>query len=133
MEILGVGLPELAFIILIALIVMGPRDMEKTARTIGTTLRKIVKSDAWQAMRSTSNVVSRAPNQWMREAGFDDDDLDIAARGRKDLSARALIGDPAARFGSWSGAPGLDDGPGDGSDANGSAPSEPVQDGDVHA
>ena len=107
MEILGVGLPELAFIILIALIVMGPRDMEKTARTVGTTLRKIVKSDAWQAMRTTSRVVGKAPTQWMRDAGIEGEDLDVLAQtGKKDLTAHGLIGDPAARYGTWSGASG---------------------------
>ena len=40
MEILGIGPLELIFILLIALIVLGPGDMVKTGRTIGRFLIK---------------------------------------------------------------------------------------------
>ena len=44
MEILGIGAPELIFIFLIAIIVLGPKDMQKAGRTIGRWLLKIVSS-----------------------------------------------------------------------------------------
>jgi len=40
MEILGVGVPELMFIVLIALILLGPKDMIEAGRTFGKVLRK---------------------------------------------------------------------------------------------
>lgn len=40
MDILGVGPLELIFILLLALIIMGPKDMVKSGRTIGRFLRK---------------------------------------------------------------------------------------------
>ncbi len=72
MEILGIGLPELAFIVIIALILLGPKDMEKTGRTIGKWLNDLVKSDAWQVMRDTSKMVSNLPTRLMREANLEE-------------------------------------------------------------
>ena len=41
MEILGIGASELIFIILIAIIILGPKDMQKAGRTIGRCLKSI--------------------------------------------------------------------------------------------
>ena len=73
MEILGVGLPEMAFIVLIALIVLGPKDMIQAGRTIGKTLRKIVTSPTWKAVRTTGHELQQLPTRLMREAGIDED------------------------------------------------------------
>lgn len=71
MDILGIGMPELVFIILIALIVLGPKDLQKTGKTIGGFLRKIVISPEWRTVKDLSRKVSTLPNQWMREANED--------------------------------------------------------------
>ena len=71
MEILGIGMPELVFIILIALIVLGPKDMQKAGKTIGSFLRKVVMSPEWSAIKDTSRKISTLPNQWIREANED--------------------------------------------------------------
>jgi Sec-independent protein translocase protein TatA len=71
MDILGIGMPELIFIILIALIVLGPKDMQKSGKTIGTFLRKVVMSSEWRTVKDVSRKVSTLPNQWMREANED--------------------------------------------------------------
>jgi len=68
MEILGIGMPELIFIIIIALIVMGPKDMQKAGRTIGKWLRNIVTSDGWKIFQQTSRELRTLPNRLMREA-----------------------------------------------------------------
>jgi sec-independent protein translocase protein TatB len=68
MEILGVGTSELLFIIIIALIILGPRDMQKAGRTIGKWLRSIVTSDGWRIVRQTSSELRTLPNRLMREA-----------------------------------------------------------------
>ncbi len=57
MEILGIGLPEMAFVLLIALILLGPKEMLQASRTIGRALRKFVTSPTWQAMRTTGKDV----------------------------------------------------------------------------
>lgn len=77
MDILGIGPLELFFIIIIALIVLGPRDMAKAGRTIGRYLRMIVKSSGWQAVQQTSKELRRLPNRLMREAGLEEDLSDI--------------------------------------------------------
>jgi Sec-independent protein translocase protein TatA len=72
MEILGVGPAELAFIIIIALIVLGPKDMQKTGRLIGKWLRKIVTSDGWKLFQQTSREIQTLPNRLMREAALEE-------------------------------------------------------------
>ncbi len=72
MEILGVGPTEFLFIVIIALILIGPKDMEKTGRAIGKWLNDFVKSDVWQVMKGTSKIVSDLPTQLMREANLEE-------------------------------------------------------------
>lgn len=68
MEILGVGPSELVFIVIIALIILGPKDMQKAGRTIGKFLRDVVTSDAWKMFQQTSRELKTLPNRLMREA-----------------------------------------------------------------
>ena len=72
MDILGIGMPELIFIVLIALIIIGPKDMEKTGRAIGRFLNNFVRSDSWRAFRQTSKEVRNLPNRLMREANLEE-------------------------------------------------------------
>ena len=72
MEILGIGPSELVFIIIIALIVLGPRDMQKAGRTIGKWLRRIVTSDGWKLFQQTSREIQTLPNRLMREAALEE-------------------------------------------------------------
>jgi Sec-independent protein translocase protein TatA len=68
MEILGVGPSELIFIVIIALIILGPKDMQKAGKTIGKWLRDIVTSDGWKIFQQTSHELRTLPNKLMREA-----------------------------------------------------------------
>jgi sec-independent protein translocase protein TatB len=68
MEILGIGPSELIFVILIALIILGPRDMQKAGRTIGRWLNQLIHSDGWKAFQRTSHELRTLPNKLMREA-----------------------------------------------------------------
>lgn len=72
MEILGIGPSELLFIIVIALILLGPRDMQKAGRTIGKWLRRIVTSDGWKLFQQTSREIQTLPNRLMREAALEE-------------------------------------------------------------
>lgn len=71
MEILGIGFSELAFVVIIALIVLGPRDMQKAGRTIGKWLRDIVTSEAWMVFQKTSGELRNLPARMMRDANED--------------------------------------------------------------
>lgn len=71
MEILGIGAPELIFVIIIALIVLGPKDMQKAGRTIGRWLNQLVRSDGWKAFQQTSREIRNLPTNLMREANLE--------------------------------------------------------------
>jgi Sec-independent protein translocase protein TatA len=68
MEILGIGINELIFIFIIALIVLGPRDMQKAGKTVGRWLRTIVTSEGWKVFQQTSRELRTLPNRLMRDA-----------------------------------------------------------------
>jgi len=72
MEILGIGPLELFFILLIALIVLGPGDMVKAGRTLGRFLRKIITSPDWRTVQKASRELRYLPNRLMREANLED-------------------------------------------------------------
>lgn len=71
MEFLGIGASELIFIILIAIIVLGPKDMQKAGRTIGRFLNQLIKSDSWKVFQRTSNELRNLPRNLMREANME--------------------------------------------------------------
>ena len=75
MEILGIGATELLFILIIAIIVLGPRDMQRAGRTIGRWLNALVRSDGWRALQRASQEIRRIPTHLMREANLEPDEL----------------------------------------------------------
>jgi Sec-independent protein translocase protein TatA len=74
MSILGIGPLELFFIVIIALIVLGPRDMVKAGRSIGRLMRRTIFSPTWI---NVQNKVRNLPYELMREAGLEEEDLKI--------------------------------------------------------
>lgn len=77
MEILGIGPLELLFILLIALIILGPGDMVKAGRTLGRLLRKIVTSSEYRMIQKASRELRYLPNRLMREASIEDLNRDL--------------------------------------------------------
>ena len=71
MEIFGIGAPELVFVIIIALIVLGPKDMQKAGLTIGRWLNQLIRSDGWKAFQQTSREIRNLPTNLMREANME--------------------------------------------------------------
>jgi Sec-independent protein translocase protein TatA len=76
MDILGVGFNELVFILIIALIILGPKDMQKAGRTIGKWMRTIVTSDGWKVFQQASRELRTLPNKLMREANEELSEID---------------------------------------------------------
>jgi len=72
MNIFGIGPLEIAFIILLAIIIFGPKDIAKTSKTVGNSLNKFVRSDAWKTISQTSRELQHLPNRLMREAGLEE-------------------------------------------------------------
>ncbi|HAV77970.1 MAG TPA: hypothetical protein DCX53_11530 [Anaerolineae bacterium] len=79
MEILGIGVSELLFVIIIALIFLGPKDMQKAGRTIGKWMRDVVTSDGWKVFQRTSSELRNLPARMMRDAN------DELAKFNKDI------------------------------------------------
>jgi Sec-independent protein translocase protein TatA len=79
-DFLGIGPLELMFVILIALIVIGPKDMSKTARSAGRYLNRMYRSETWRAVTQASRTLQTLPNRLAREAQLEE--LDEV---RKDL------------------------------------------------
>ena len=105
MDILGIGIPELGFIILIAIIVLGPKDMQKAGKTVGKWMRKIVLSPEWREIKNASRQIKQLPTQLMREANLEEfekykRDIGIDTPTKDHLGK---LDDATAPYGSWSG------------------------------
>ena len=107
MEILGIGPLELFFILVIALIILGPGDMVKAGRTLGRFLRKVVTSSEWRTVQKASRELKYLPNRLMREASIEDLSKELAdinkiggeigkevKKAEKDLSSWTTPPDP---------------------------------------
>jgi Sec-independent protein translocase protein TatA len=72
MEFLGVGPLELFLVLLLALALIGPKDIGKHARTVGRTLQRVYRSEEWKAVQEASRNLRSLPNRLAREAEFDE-------------------------------------------------------------
>ena len=77
MDFLGIGPLEVLFVLLIALIVFGPKDIVKAGQTMGRFLRKLVISPSWQTFQQTSRDLRNLPTKLIREAGLDEIQQDL--------------------------------------------------------
>ncbi len=77
MEILGIGFGELLLIVLIILILFGPKEMVKTGRTLGQWLNQMVRSPTYQVLTKTGEEIKNLPRNLMREANLQDFQEDI--------------------------------------------------------
>lgn len=85
MEIFGIGTSELLFILILALIILGPRDMQKAGKTIGTWMRKMITSDGWKIFQQTSRELRTLPNRLMREANEELGEVGVELKKTADL------------------------------------------------
>jgi sec-independent protein translocase protein TatB len=72
MEILGIGPLELLTIIIIALLVLGPKDMVKVMGTLGRWMRSVVTSDWWRAFQKGLRELRKMPYEMMRQAALEE-------------------------------------------------------------
>jgi Sec-independent protein translocase protein TatA len=85
MEIFGVGTSEILFILILALIILGPKDMQKAGKTIGKWLRSVVTSDGWKVMRQTTSRLRTLPHELMRQANEELDNVKDIGEIRNEL------------------------------------------------
>jgi Sec-independent protein translocase protein TatA len=72
MDIFGIGPLEIIFILLIAMVVVGPRNMGKTGRMIGSFLNRLYRSENWKLINEASRNLRNLPNRLAREAALDE-------------------------------------------------------------
>ena len=68
MDIFGIGLPEIIFILLLVAIIFGPKDLEKMGKTIGGALFRFFNSEAYRNLRR----IGELPADLARKAGLDE-------------------------------------------------------------
>ncbi len=72
MEVLGIGPLEFLFIFIIILLVLGPKDIEKTARNLGKNLNRLYRSPNYQVIRKASEEIRNLPARLAAEAQLDE-------------------------------------------------------------
>ena len=73
MEILGFGLPENILIILLALVILGPRDMTDSARKLARWIYRLFRSPQWREFIGAAKEARELPKQLIREAGIEEE------------------------------------------------------------
>ncbi len=84
MEFLGIGPLELLFILLIILLVVGPRDIAKTGRSVGRLLNQVYRSESWKMLNEASRTLRTLPNRLAREASLEE--LDAVRKSVQETS-----------------------------------------------
>jgi Sec-independent protein translocase protein TatA len=72
MNFLNLGIGEILFILVIAVIIFGPGNMVKTARDMGAFVRKVAKSPYWQEVWATKRELTELPKLISKEARLDE-------------------------------------------------------------
>jgi Sec-independent protein translocase protein TatA len=63
---------EILLILVLILIIFGPKEVDKAGKTIGKSLNQFIHSDTWKTINRTSQEIKDLPNRLMREAGLED-------------------------------------------------------------
>jgi sec-independent protein translocase protein TatB len=135
MEVLGIGPLEALFVLILALLVVGPQDLGKAARSFGRFLNRLYRSEAWSAITQASRNLRTLPNRLAREAALEELDearseLHQASQGvgrELDRFGRELKGGPSSTSGLPAGAPEPGgEAPGPGTAATESEPDSPA-------
>ena len=89
MNFFNLGIGEILFILVIALIVVGPGNMVKTARDAGVLIRKVTKSPYWQEIWATKRELNEIPKMLAKEANLNETIKDLNKDSQKMSSSIA--------------------------------------------
>ena len=73
MQIFGIGPLELLFILVIMILVLGPKGMVKAARESGKYIRKVTRSPLWAEIVGTSREMRNLPAKIIKDAGIQEE------------------------------------------------------------
>jgi sec-independent protein translocase protein TatB len=86
MQLFGIGPLEFFLILVIAVIVLGPKGMVTAARETGKLIRKVTHSPLWREIVETSNEIREMPGKIIHEAGIEQDLEDLRKSTRSALN-----------------------------------------------
>ena len=70
MRIFNVGIREVLLLLVIMLILFGPRQMQENARKTAQAIRRFVRSDTWRTFLGLYDDVNAIKDQVVRESGI---------------------------------------------------------------
>ncbi|HWQ47273.1 MAG TPA: twin-arginine translocase TatA/TatE family subunit [Longilinea sp.] len=73
MEFLGIGPLELLLILVVALILLGPKDMLESTKKVARGIRKFTQSSTWRDVVETSQEIRELPQKIIKETGIEED------------------------------------------------------------
>jgi len=78
MELFNIGPLELIFVMVIALVVLGPKEMVNTAKKLSMAIAKIIRSPFWASLIDTTQEIRELPKKFLRESGLDENIQEIS-------------------------------------------------------
>ncbi len=99
MRIFNVGIREVILLLVIMLILFGPRQMQENARNLAKGIRKFVRSDTWRTFLGLVGDVNTIKDEVIRESGIQDiqESLRGVNRGLNDIDRELRTFDPQAK------------------------------------
>jgi Sec-independent protein translocase protein TatA len=71
MELFGVGPLELALILILALVFIGPKDLVVYSQKLAQWIRKLTQTSEWKDVVKTTREIRKLPDDLMHESGLD--------------------------------------------------------------
>ncbi len=99
MRVFNVGIREVILLLVIMLILFGPRQMQENARNLAKGIRKFVRSDTWRTFLGLVGDVNTIKDEVIRESGIQDiqDSLRGVNRSLNDIDKDLRNYDPQAK------------------------------------
>jgi hypothetical protein len=73
MQFFNLGLGEVLFILLIAMLVLGPERIVAYSRLVGKWIRGVINSPIWKEVMSASQEIRQIPENLIESSGIKDD------------------------------------------------------------
>lgn len=70
MDIFGIGPLEFVLILVLALILLGPKGMVETAQKTGSFIKQIVQSEGWRNIVKSTREIRQAQDKILQETGL---------------------------------------------------------------
>jgi Sec-independent protein translocase protein TatA len=77
MKIFNVGALEFVFILLLAFLILGPKKAIVTAGDVGRWIKKVINSQFWRDLVTTSKQIQDLPQKMMDEAEIQNTIMDL--------------------------------------------------------